>query len=47
MKHHLDRAIAIFAALVILVQSTGCNLIKSGTNEYNDLVALEIGRAHV
>jgi hypothetical protein len=43
MKHHLDRAIAIFAALVILVQLTGCNLIKSGANEYNDLVALVQG----
>jgi len=43
MKHHLDRVIAIFAALVIVVQLTGCNLIKSGTNEYNDLVALVQG----
>ena len=43
MKHHMNRAITIFAALVIVVQLTSCNLIRSGANEYNDLVALVQG----
>src|SRR6185436_15239589 len=43
MKHHIHRSISIFAALVILVQSTSCNLLRSGTDEYNDLVALVQG----
>jgi hypothetical protein len=43
MKHHNHRAISVFAALVILVQLTGCNLLRSGANEYNDLVALVQG----
>ena len=43
MKHHMNRAIYIFATLVIVVQLTGCNLIRSGANEYNDLVALVQG----
>jgi hypothetical protein len=43
MKHHNHRAISMFAALVILVQVTGCNLLRSGANEYNDLVALVQG----
>ena len=40
MKHHKHRAISMFAALVILAQLTGCNLLRSGATEYNDLVAL-------
>jgi len=43
MKHHMNRAIYIFATLVIVVQLTSCNLIRSGANEYNDLVALVQG----
>jgi hypothetical protein len=43
MKPHINRSISIFAALVILVQLTGCNLLRSGANEYNDLVALVQG----
>jgi hypothetical protein len=43
MKHSIHRAISMFAALVILVQLTSCNLLKSGANEYNDLVALVQG----
>ena len=43
MKHHMNRAISIFAALVIVLQLTSCNLIRSGANEYNDLVALVQG----
>jgi hypothetical protein len=43
MKYHKHRVISMFAALVILVQLTGCNLLRSGANEYNDLVALVQG----
>ena len=43
MKHHTNRAISIFATLVIVVQLTSCNLIRSGANEYNDLIALVQG----
>ena len=43
MKHPIYRSLSIFAALVILFQLTGCNLLRSGTNEYNDLVALVQG----
>ena len=43
MTHHMNRAISIFATLVIVVQLTSCNLIRSGANEYNDLVALVQG----
>src|SRR5215218_1706510 len=40
MKHPINRSLSIFAALVILVQLTSCNLLRSGANEYNELVAL-------
>ena len=43
MKHPIHRAFSILGALVILVQITGCNLLRSGTDEYNDLVALVQG----
>src|ERR1044071_8946220 len=43
MKHSINRAISMFAMLVIVIQLSACNLIKSGTNEYNDLVALVQG----
>src|SRR5689334_17905178 len=43
MRYSINPAISILAAFVIALQSTGCNLIKSGTNEYNDLVALVQG----
>jgi hypothetical protein len=43
MKHHTNRTIYVFAMLVIVVQLTSCNLIRSGANEYNDLVALVQG----
>src|SRR5687767_14218402 len=43
MKLHHHRAVSIFAGLVIIVQLTGCNLLRSGANEYNDLVALVQG----
>lgn len=35
--------ISIFVAIVIALQLTGCGLIKSGTTEYNELVALVQG----
>jgi hypothetical protein len=43
MKQYINRAISIFAALVIVVQLTACNLLTSGANEFNDLVALVQG----
>src|ERR671919_1041364 len=43
MKHYTKHIIYIFTALVIVVQLTGCNLFRSGANEYNDLVALVQG----
>ena len=43
MKHPIHRALSILGALVILVQSTSCNLLRSGADEYNDLVALVQG----
>src|SRR5688572_27552947 len=43
MNQYINRAISIFAALVIVVQLTSCNLLTSGANEYNDLVALVQG----
>ena len=43
MKYPKDRVLSMFAALVILFQLTGCNLLRSGANEYNDLVALVQG----
>lgn len=43
MKHSINRAISMFAGLVIVIQLTACNLIRSGTNEYNELVALVQG----
>ncbi|HMD80340.1 MAG TPA: hypothetical protein VKE92_03470, partial [Anaerolineales bacterium] len=43
MKQYIKHAISVFAALVSVVQLTGCNLIQSGADEYNDLVALVQG----
>ena len=43
MKHPIHRAFSILGALVILVQITSCNLLRSGTDEYNYLVALVQG----
>src|SRR5512133_1551376 len=43
MKHLINRSISIFAALAIVLQVTSCNLLKSGTDEYNELVALVQG----
>src|SRR4030095_6701937 len=43
MKQYIKHAVSIFAGLVIFVQLTGCNLLRSGANEYNDLIALVQG----
>ncbi|HSL30242.1 MAG TPA: hypothetical protein VK900_13670 [Anaerolineales bacterium] len=43
MKNPINHCLSIFAVLVILLQLTGCNLLQSGANEYNDLVALVQG----
>lgn len=43
MKHHIKHTISIFATLVAVVSLTSCNLIQSGADEYNDLVALVQG----
>ncbi|MFT3891221.1 MAG: hypothetical protein QM730_06265 [Anaerolineales bacterium] len=43
MKHLINRSLSIFAALLIVIQLSGCKLINSGTNEYNELVALVQG----
>ena len=43
MKYSIHRAIAMLATLVVVIGLTSCNLIKSGTNEYNELVALVQG----
>ena len=43
MKQSIKHAISIFAAFVTLVTFTGCNLIQSGADEYNDLIALVQG----
>lgn len=40
MKHHQYRYFSLFVALAIVFQLTGCGLLRSATNEYNDLVAL-------
>ena len=43
MKPYIKHAISIFTAFVSVVQLTSCNLIQSGADEYNDLVALVQG----
>jgi len=43
MKHHINHVISVFVTIVIAVQLTGCNLIRSATTEYNELVALVQG----
>ena len=43
MKHFRYRVVSIFATLVMAVQLSGCKLVSSATNEYNELVALVQG----
>ncbi|HSM72492.1 MAG TPA: hypothetical protein VK851_13195 [Anaerolineales bacterium] len=40
MKFNQYRSISLFAILAIIFQLTGCSLLQSATNEFNDLVAL-------
>ena len=43
MKSFLNRITTLFSALMITLQLASCNLIKSGTDEYNELVGLVQG----
>jgi len=43
MKHYLKQIISILTLLVMVVGLTGCGVVKSGTTEYNELVALVQG----
>src|SRR5512145_264958 len=43
MKHYIKQIIPIFMMVAMLVGLTGCGVVKSGTTEYNELVALVQG----
>ncbi len=43
MKHSIKLIISIFVVVAIFVGPTGCGVVKSGTTEYNELVALVQG----
>lgn len=43
MKHSIKQIIPIFMMVALLVGLTGCGVVKSGTDEYNELVALVQG----
>ena len=43
MKHYFKQIISIFVAITVFVGLTGCGIVKSGTTEYNELVALVQG----
>ena len=43
MKHSIKQIIPIFIMVAMLVGLTGCGVVKSGTDEYNELVALVQG----
>ncbi len=43
MKHYFKQIISIFVAVTVFVGLTGCGVVKSGTTEYNELVALVQG----
>ena len=43
MKHFIKRIIPIFMMVAVLSGLTGCGVVKSGTTEYNELVALVQG----
>src|SRR5689334_14543052 len=40
MKHFIKQAIPIFVTITLAVGLTSCGILKSGTTEYNELVAL-------
>ena len=43
MKHFIKHVIPIFVAIAMAVELSGCGVVKSGTTEYNELVALVQG----
>ncbi|MBK7453895.1 MAG: hypothetical protein IPJ46_09345 [Anaerolineales bacterium] len=43
MKHYFKQIISIFVAVTVFVGLTGCGVDKSGTTEYDELVALVQG----
>ncbi len=43
MKHYFKQIISVFVAVTVLVGLTACGVVKSGTAEYNELVALVQG----
>jgi len=43
MKHYFKPIISIFVAVAVFVGLTGCGVVKSGTTEYDELVALVQG----
>lgn len=43
MKHFAKQAIPIFVAIAMLAGLTGCNLLRSAADEYNELIALVQG----
>lgn len=43
MKHYIKKILPIFIMAVMVIGLTGCGVVKSGTTEYNELVALVQG----
>ena len=43
MRHSIQQIIPIFVVVAVLFGPTGCGIVKSGTTEYNELVALVQG----
>lgn len=43
MKHLINHVVSIFAVIVFALELTSCGVVKSSTNEYNELVALVQG----
>ena len=43
MKRHIKQIISIFLVFAVFVGLTSCGVVKSGTTEYNELVALVQG----
>jgi len=43
MKNYIKRIAPIFMVVALLVGLTSCGVVKSGTTEYNELVALVQG----
>ncbi len=43
MKHYIKQILPIFIMAIMVIGLTGCGVVKSGTTEYNELVALVQG----